>query len=163
MTRKAVSLFAIACMTFIITGPFAAWIVYKLAQPPGTFSNQVIHPGETFSQTKAGKTLAVWGAPASLEIQEVQCRVDDRPIKLKKERTTTDNKGNEVILLFDGNYTVFDRVSCEGGGLEEIHLSNRFPIDRARKIMIGSLVATPLVGGLGIVLFKRTRSFKKDR
>lgn len=160
MTKRMVSLFALACMTFIIIGPFAAWTVYKLAQPPGTFSNQVIHPGETFSQTKAGKTLAVWGTPASLDVQDVQCKIGDRAIKLKKERTAIDIKGNEAILLFDGNYTLFDRISCEGDGLEKIHLSNRFPMDKAQKIMIVLLVATPLAGGLGIILFRRTRLSK---
>lgn len=157
MTKKTVSLFALACMTFIITGPFAAWTAYKLAQPPGTFSDQVINPGETFSQTRASKTLAVWGTPASLDIQEVECKLEDESIKLEKDRITTEIKGTEAVLLFDGNYTVFDRISCQGGGLEQIHLSNRFPMDKARKIIIASLVATPLLGGFGIFLFRRVK------
>ncbi|MCJ7843544.1 hypothetical protein MUB24_22245 [Lederbergia sp. NSJ-179] len=157
MTRKVALLLAIACMTFIIIGPFAAWMTYKLAQPPGTFTNQVISPGETFFQTKAAKTLAVWGTPANLDIQAVQCKLDDELVMLEKERTITDIKGAKAVLLFDGDYTVFDRISCEGGGLEQIHLSNRFPMDKARKIIITSLVATPLLVGFGIFLFRRIR------
>lgn len=162
MTKKTVSLFALACMTFIVVGPFGAWMVYKQAQPPGWFSNEVINPGDTFSPTSASRTVAVWGTPATLDIQEVQCTLEDEPIKLDKERTTTDIKGAEAVLLFtnDGNYTVFDRISCEGGGLAQIHMSNRFPMDKARKIIIALLVATPIVGGFGVVLFRRTRSFR---
>ncbi|RWR12622.1 hypothetical protein QNH23_16385 [Siminovitchia fortis] len=158
MIKKTATLFSLACITFFITGPFASWMIYKKAQSPGTFSNQVIKPGETFSQMKAGKTLEVWGAPASLDIQGVQCKSGDELIELEKERTAIDIKGKEAVLLFDGDYTVFDRISCEGGGLEEIYLSNRFPMDKARKIIISLLVTTPLVGGFGIFLFRRTRS-----
>lgn len=157
MTKKTVSLFALSCMLFIIVGPFGAWMVYKQAQPPGQFSNQVINPGETFSSTRPSKTVAVWGTPANLDIQGVQCKLEDEPIKLEKERTTTDIKGTETVLLFDGDYTVFDRISCEGGGLEQIHMSTRFPMDKARTFMTALLVATPIVGGFGIVLFRRTR------
>lgn len=160
MLKKTVTLFSLACITFIITGPFTAWMIYKQAQPPGTFSNQVIKPGKTFSQTKAAKTLAVWGTPASLDIEGVQCKLNDQLITLEKELMTVDIEGNEAVLLFAGDYTGFDRISCEGGGLEQIHLSNRYPMDKAQKMIIVSLVATPLVGGFGIFLFRRTRLSK---
>lgn len=155
MTKKTVSLFAISCMLFIIVGPFAALTTYLLAQSPGTFSDQAIKPGETFSQNKAARTLEVWGTPASLDLQGVQCKLGDKSIKLENEWTAVDIKGTEAILLFQGNYTVFDRISCAGGGLEQIHLSDRFPMDKARIIIILSLVATPIAGGFGIFLFRR--------
>lgn len=162
MTKKTVSLFALACVAFIITGPIAAWTAYKLAQPPGTFSNQVINPGEAFSPTRSSRTVEVWGTPADLDIQGVQCQLKDESIKLDTERNTTDIKGTKAVLLFvnDGDYTVFDRISCEGGGLEQIYMSTRLSMDKARIIIIASLVAAPLAGGFGIVLFRRIRSFR---
>ena len=160
MTQKTISLFALSCMLFIIIGPLAALTAYLLAQSPGTFANQAIEPGETFSQKKAARTLEVWGTPASLDIQGVQCVSGDQPIKLENERTTVNMKGTEAVLLFHGNYSVFDRISCTGGGLEQIHLSDRYPMDKARTIIISSLVATPIVGGFGIFLFRRIRLYR---
>lgn len=157
MTKKTISLFAVSCMLVIIVGPLAALTAYQLAQSPGTFANRAIEPGEIFSQNKAAKTLEVWGTPASLDRQGVQCVSGDQPIELENARTTVDIKGTEAVLLFQGNYTVFDRISCAGGGLEQIHLSNKFPMDRARTIIIAALVATPIVGGYGIFLFRRVR------
>lgn len=165
MTRKTISLFALACLTVIITGPFGAFMAYQKAQPPGTFIHKVIEPGDSFSPTSASRTVAVWAIPSDVQVDAVNCTLDGEQIQLDQERSVTDINGTEAVLLFTnrGDYSVFDRVVCTGGGIEEIRMSARLSESNSRIMMGMSLGAIPIMAAFGYFLFKRGYRWPLDK
>ncbi|WP_293781724.1 hypothetical protein [uncultured Aeromicrobium sp.] len=121
---------------------------------PGHFESTRIAAGEEYRPTRAGQQFAFWALPEDVDRGSVRCTDDGETLELA-DPATTEIDGQSAVLLIDATFTALDRVSCTGGGIDEIAVSMRVAESTARTIIIGALVATPVLFVVGLVLRRR--------
>lgn len=152
--HRTVSLFAIACLAALVVGPFAAWMAHEQGAMPGTFSAERHSAGEEFRVSEPGRNVAIWALPAEVDRASVRCTSNGELLGLAEERTTQVD-GESAVLLLDDEFLSLERLSCSGGGVQELALSSRMAESTSRTITIGALVATPALFVVGLVLRRR--------
>lgn len=152
--HRTVSLFAIACLAALVVGPFAAWMAHEQGAMPGSFSAERHAAGEEFRVSEPGRNVGVWALPADVDRASVRCTSNGESLELAESRTTQLD-GESAALLLDDEFLSLERLSCSGGGLQEIAISSRLAESTARTMMIGALVATPVLFVVGLVLRRR--------
>lgn len=151
---RVVSLFAIACLAFLVVGPFAAWVAHERASLPGNVHQERYRPGEEFRVTEAGSSAAIWALPGDVDRGAVRCTSNGEALELAPENTT-EIDGTTAVLLLDKEFLSLERLSCSGGGIDQLAVSTRLAESSARTLTVGALVATPILFVLGIVLRRR--------
>lgn len=160
-TKKVVALFAISCMLCITVGPMAIWVVYQKAAFPGELTSSEIATSENFSPADHRKDAEIWAYPVTTNLNEVHCvtEKDGQEIPLNSKNTEVAFSDTKVTHLFtnDGEYSHFDRIQCQGGGLESIFISSHFSGQTAYRLIIAVSIATPVLVGTGFILYRRNQ------
>ncbi|MFD1413945.1 hypothetical protein [Oceanobacillus jeddahense] len=52
---------------------------------------------------------------------------------------------------------IFDRVQCQGGGLETIYMTSHFSDHTKNRFIIIISIATPILAGIGFILYRRNK------
>ncbi|GGP13747.1 hypothetical protein [Oceanobacillus neutriphilus] len=159
--KKVISLFAISCMLFIIVGPLAIWVIYQKATFPGELTSSEIATNETFSPADHRKATEIWAYPVTTNLNEVRCvtEKDSEEVPLNSKSTEAAFSDTKVTHLFtnDGDYSHFDRIQCQDGGLESIFISSHFSDQTAHRLIIAISIATPVLVGTGFILYRRNQ------
>ncbi|RLV54656.1 hypothetical protein D9V41_15155 [Aeromicrobium phragmitis] len=152
--HRTVSLFAIACLSALVVGPFAAWMAHERGSMPGSFAAERYRAGEEFRVSEPGRSVAVWALPADTDRSAVRCTSNDEPRELAETRTTQID-GESAVLLLDDEFLSLEKLVCTGGGLSTIAVSSRLAESTSRTMTIGALVAAPVLVVVGLALRRR--------
>jgi len=159
--KKVTSLLAISCMLCIIVGPLGIWIVYQKAAFPGELTASELQINESFSPADNRKTTEIWAYPATTDVNEVRCitEKDREEVSLVSKNREATFLDTEVTHLFtnDSEYSHFDRIQCQGGGLESIYISSHFSDQTAHRFILAISIAAPILAGSGFILYLRNR------
>ncbi|WP_339177388.1 hypothetical protein [Oceanobacillus sp. FSL W7-1293] len=159
--KKVTSLLAISCMLCIIVGPLGIWKVYQKAAFPGDLTANELEINEPFSPADNRKTTEIWAYPATTNTNEVRCMTekDREKVSLDSKNTEVTFSDTEVTHLFtnDGEYSHFDRIQCQGEGIESIYISSHFSDQTALRFILALSIATPVLAGTGFILYRRNQ------
>lgn len=145
------SLFAFACLLFVLVGPAGAFLSLQRSALPGAFADEAFSPGQEVDAFGLGPRLAVWGSPAELDRSGVTCTDDGTPVDPPDPATATVD-GTQVVLLADVRNSALSGIECSGGGLESVRVSGRTDPDAARTMALVCGAATIVLPGIGLAL-----------